>query len=761
MKKFSAFILKYRRSVISFTLIITLILGYFLKDLKINPDITSYLPKTDPVVALGNYIGEEYGGNLLAMVALETEDVFTGETIARLDDLTARLQNLEGISYVTSLTNVLDIKSSEEEFEVGRLVEAGNLPRTSEELQALKEYTLSKEMYRGRLVSSDATATLIICRLRDDVDEVETARRIQEVVEEVGPKEKVYYGGLPFLMLEISDTILSDLKLLTPIAGLLIIILLYLSFRSFSGVILPLLSVLISTIWTLGIMSILKIPLTIISDAVPVIMIAVGSAYSIHVITKFKEGRAEERQQKESFFREALAEVSLPVFLAAITTMAGFISFVFGSYLTMIQEFGVFSSLGVFFALVTSVTFVPCVLSLFTLNLPPEKGKTSGETRAVPGALLSNIGRWILGNEKTIIGAGLIIVVLGALGIPRIERTVDLLDYFKPGTGIRVTEEEIMKKKFGGSIPIQILVRGDIQDPRVLTEMKKLQQFLECQEDIHNPQSIADLITELNAAMGEGKAIPDSKDKVVNLWFLLEGEEILQQLVKRDNTEALIQATVVFTGMDRVIDLVNKINEYIEKANSPVCSFEQTGMPYIYKNLDSSLINSQLQSLILSLALIFLVVFLLLRSLPGGLIGLAPILFTLIILFGFMGFSGIPLDVATVLVGGVSIGIGIDYSIHFLTRFRQGLGSGKSRLEVLQETLQTTGRAILINAFTVAGGFLVFLLADLVPLQRFGLLVAITMLSSGCGALILLPAVILLSSRWFKYKQEAGAVGQR
>lgn len=747
MNKFSDLVIKHRKIVIFVNVLITLILGYSLTGLKINPDITSYLPKNDPTVKLFDYIGEEYGGNFLIMIALETDDVFNRGTIERINYLTLQFKLVEGVNYVTSLTNVLDIKQVEEGIEIGRLVDEYDLPKTHEELQQLKTYTLSKDLYRGRLISEDAKVTLIICRLNDDVDKIKTAHELKEIVKEANLKEKVYYSGMPFQMMEISEIILNDLKFLIPLIGLLIIISLLLAFHTLRGVVLPILSVSMSTIWTLGIMSILQIPLTVISDIIPVILIAVGSAYSIHVISRFDEDLMTSGDRlKQS--KKALAEVGVPVLLAAVTTIAGFMAFVFGSYLSMIREFGIFSSLGILFSLIISVTFIPTMLSILPIKNKKRSPDeiTGGKTSFT--RLMDKIGAFVLKNEKLIIAGGIIIICISIFGIPKIQRRVDMLDYFKPGTSIRLTEE-MMQSKFGGSIPIQILVKADIQDPVVLKQMQEMQEFLESQGDVHKPQSVVDLIEEMNDVMGEGKVIPDSKYKVSNLWFLLEGEEIMSQLVNSDKTEAVIQATIgnVNTGMIR--ELVENVDNYIEKIDTSIIIFTQTGMPSIYQRLDDSIMRSQIQSLFIAIILVLICLFFLLRSFVGGLIGLVPIGFTLLVIFGFMGFTGIPLDIATVLVGSISIGIGIDYSIHFVNRFKKEFQKDKTELEALDKTLETTGKAILINVITVTMGFLVLILAALIPLRRFGILIAITMIGSGFGAITLLPAIILLTRASF------------
>lgn len=752
MKKLAGKVIKYRKPIILITIIITLVLGYNLKNLKINPDITKYLPKSDPVVELFDYIGEEYGGNQLAMIALETDEIFTQKTIEKINFLTSQFKLLDGVSYVTSITNVLDIKKGEEGIEIGRLIDEYNLPSTEEELGKLKRYTLSKEMYRGRLISEDSQAALIICRLLEDVDKIEVAGKIREIVEKTISTEKVYYGGIPFQMIDLSEIILEDLSSLIPLVFLLIIVALFISFRTIRGVVLPLASVSISTIWTLGIMSLLNISLSAISNIIPVILIAVGSAYSIHVIRKFDEDvrKNEDRIQQS---QNALSVIIIPVILASITTMAGFIAFVFGSYLTLIREFGIFSGLGIFFALIVSVTFVPAVISLLPVK-ERDKGIDEGQVNK-KGVIrfTDRIGEWIFKHERFIIIFGGVIIIISILGIPKIERKVDMLDYFEQGSSIRLTET-LMQNKFGGSLPIQILVKGDIQDPVVLNEMKRMEDFLESQDDVYNAQSVADLIEEMNDVIGDGKVIPDTKSKISNLWFLLEGEEIMSQLVNPEKTEALIQATITNFNTKGMEEIVENVKNYIKKRDTTHFILSLTGMPSIYQNLDKSIMNSQIQSLIIAVVLVLICLVFLMRSLSGGFIALIPIVFTLFVIFGFMGFTGIPLDIATVLVGSISIGIGIDYSIHFVSRFRNELKKSKTELEALDNTLETTGKAILINVLTVLMGFFVLILADLVPLQRFGILVGITMVASGFAALTLLPAAILLLKAGFgrKYK---------
>ena len=767
MNRFSLFVVKTRGFIVTAILIITLASGFFASRLEVNSDIISYLPKPDPAVKVLHHIGKKYGGNYLAVIALQTEDIFNKQTLETMDNLTSQLQRVEGVAYVTSLTNVLDIEKSEEGIEIGKLIEQSDFlfggPGTIDssvpsELNALKTYVLTKDRFKGQLVSEDARSTLIVCRLSEGADQIKTAIRIKRIIETTNLKETVQYGGLPFQIMDITRIILRDLRFLVPFISILMIIVLGFSFRSLRGVLLPLISVLISTVWTMGVMSILKVPMTIISDIIPVILISVGSAYSIHVISKFDEEfsglcRAEQKREKTI---KALSAVGIPVLLAAITTIAGFISFAFGSYLTAILEFGIFSALGVFFALVISMTFVPVMLNLVSYKRSGPWLNTNNRPAAktdMVTVLMNRLGRLIPKKAKVILALTAIVCVAACFGIPRIARRVEIIGYFNAKSNIRKTEA-MMDKEFGGSIPIQILVKGDIQDPAVLAEMKKMEDYLKKETGVKNLLSIVDFIEEMNDVMGEGKTIPGSREKISNLYFLLEGEEIMSQLIDRNKKEAIIQGTVCSSHSEKRQVLVDNIDRYIRKTNSPLVTFVQAGPLLSMQHLDHSLLQSQVMSLVLALIMVFVCVIFLLHSFLGGLIGLIPISFTLVTIFGFMGFFRIPLDIATVLVGSVAVGTGIDYTIHFISRFRKELATGKTKAMALELTLQTTGKAILINVATVMTGFLVLVFASLIPLQRFGILVAITTLGSGLGAITILPAIIFLTNiKYVKFKK--------
>jgi predicted RND superfamily exporter protein len=533
-----------------------------------------------------------------------------------------------------------------------------------------------------------------------------------------------------------------------------------------------------------------------------------------------------------------------------------------------------------------------------------------------------------------------VVVVVSVFGLPRLTREVDMIGYFPTKSPIHIAET-LMEDKFGGSLPIQLSVHGDMHDPLVLKEAWAFQKFLETIPAVNHPQSIASLLAEMNHVMNGRYCIPDTREEVDNLWFFLEGEETLEQLVDSERSWGLIQANMASVNTETIRQTVDAVDVYVarhvnggalrlslasdapekdekartehlerisrlvrddvasRKAGSPpdpahvfeilsryqtgtplildtaeeadlsrriseyysdelaqvpvsqtavvaihlsslatemvpteeeiavvlrnhsdevndeegilidvgalqaaareargdyradralgelrallppnlqkdtalqrrlrgdlwelnhsqvlvpgdgvgseaALTAEQTGIPLIYKHLDDNLVKTQIVSLLITAALVMVMMALQFRSLVAGLLGVIPFGLTVLINFGVMSYLGVAIDTATVLVGSIAIGIGIDYTIHFLWRFRSEASRHSSQLEVLNATLETTGRAILINAVTVGLGFLVLIFASVVPLRHFGWLTSLTMASSALAALCVLPAVILV-----------------
>lgn len=743
MNKFAEYVIKRRWLILTAVLLITIFFVYQITNLQINSDIITSLPDDDPAAKLFKEIGTEFGGNDMGMIVLETNDIFDAEVIDHIRIITDSVRFTQGVSSVTSLTNILDIKSSEWGIEIGKLVDEYDLPTTREELDSLKAYVLSKEMYKGAIVSDNATASAILFTLLPDADNQVVAKEIKTKVEKLDIPEKLYFGGLPMMMNEINNLILSDIVRLIPIIFIVLLVILWLSFRSFRNALLPLLTAGISVIWTLGIMSVTGYELTIITNIIPVVLLAVGSAYTIHVLNSVSHTLNHDKRQAVI---KALGYVTIPVILAALTTAIGFISFVFGSYLLMIKDFGIFTAAGTLIALLLSLSFVPAFIFVFSQNSNKNEVDNEEKKTFLTHKILLPLSRLLFKHPKYTLGAWILLLLVFIIGIFQLETSVNMADYFKRDNPTRVAEE-MMQEKFGGSLPIFVVFKGDMQSPEVLQMMIKTENFLKDDPNVSVAQSVADLIEQMNDAMGEGRRIPEDKAKIEQLWFLLEGQEVMPQLVNDDLTKGVIQSKFASVNSKDIEAFTEKMNRFMAENSNGNCQIELTGMPSVYVKLNSSLINSQYNSLLIAIIMVVLIIGAILQSFLKGIYAAIPVIATIVVLFGFMGVTGIPLDIATVLVASIALGIGIDYAIHVITGFNHYLTENGDAEKSIEGVILSSGKAIVINVFSVSAGFLVLLFSQIVPLQNFGLLVAISMVGSGFGALTLLPVILILVNR--------------
>lgn len=749
MEKLSKIILRIRWFIIIVVLAITVFLAFQIPSIRINSDVISSLPDNDPDAVLLKKIGTKFGGNKTGMIILESGNIFTKEVLEHVKQVTDTLSEIEGISSVTSLTSIMDIRADENGMEIGKLIDVDDMPDSPEELTMLKKKVLSHDNFKGTIVSEDGTTTIIVFSMDDAADMQVLANLVKDKTERLKLPEKIYFAGSPMLITSISDLISSDLARLLPIAFILILVVLYFGFRSFRGVVLPLLTAVLSIVWVIGIMALSGTEINMVSNNIPIVLLAVGTAYAIHVINRIGQVKNDLNQS----IIIALTYVTIPVILAALTTIGGFLSFIFGSYLKMIMDFGLYTALGTFFALVLSIIFVPALISAFKWeNRRKSAEEGEAETTFFSRFFHLPLHRLLFNHTKTVLASWIIITIISIAGIFLVKRNVDIRNYFRKGNPTRIAED-IMTLKFGGSKPVFVLFKGDIQSPELLNTMLRTEEYMKKSPGVVATQSIAGLIAEINDVLGEGRKIPDDKNKIEQLWFLFDGNESVGKLVSEELDEAIIISKFLSPENKERKEFAEYMNSFIKANSTPGCRIEITGMPFIETTMDRSLIKSQAGSLIIAILFVIFIVSIILRSFLAGIFAAIPIISTILVLFGVMGFTGIPLNIATVLVASIAMGIGIDYSIHVITHFNSHLNEGSTISKALDETIAISGKAIIINVISVSAGFLVLLFSEMVPLQYFGLLISLSMVGSGLSALTFLPVILILAHR----RKERGA----
>ena len=744
LQKLAEIVIRLRLLIVLIVIGLTIFLGYYASKIQIDANIINSLPDTDPAAKLYKEIGKKYEGTATGIIVLKTDNIFRTDVLEDIRDITDTVMNTAGVTSVSSLTNIIDIRSSNWGIEVGRLVDEYDLPHTPAQLKQLRDRVFSKDMYHGSLVSDDSTTTIIVATYSPDVREDSLSQVIESKVKAIKLRhnEKIYFTGIPMMMVDMNHIILRDMSILIPLTALIIIIILAFGFGSVRGVVLPLLNVGIAIVWTIGLMQLTGHKFTIISDVIPGIILALGSAYTIHVLNRLNEIELSDRQKA---LVKAMAFITVPVFLAYITTAFGFMSFIFGSYLTMIKEFGIFTALGITFSFLLAIIFTPAVISLFHAYRKPTTKKPTDTV--IVRKLLIPMAMNVTRHPRRVITFWILATIIFGSGIFLIKREVSMSSYFRDNSTIAIAQH-IVDSKLGGTSEIYVRFRGDVQDPAFLKKMYQTEKYMKS----HSPYisytlSVADLVAQMNKAMGGKEEIPNDRAKIEQLWMLIESEDIMQQLVSPDMDEAVLHARFSKVESKAFKDFIAMMDDYIRRNSTHDIKIEITGMPHIYSHMDDSLVKSQFTSLALAIVLMLIIVSLTLWSLRYGSLSLIPLLLTITISYGFMGLTGITLNMATVLVASITLGVGIDYAVHIVSHYKAYKQETGDVMTALHETIRTSGNAIFINLLAVSAGFFVFVLSQLVPLQQFAILMTLSMFVAGFSAMTLLPAIIILTEK--------------
>jgi len=744
LKKYAKFIVKHKWLVFISVIVFTAFFGYQFKFLQVDSNIVDALPKDDSIVRLFNDVGDRFGGNQIGLIILESENVFEPEVLNDIVQITDTLNEIEGVVSVRSITNMMGFNVDGDNFEVDNLISKNHWPKNQNDVDSLKNKITKNEMVAGKLVSIDGTSTIILFTFENGSNIKSVANTVSKKIKSLQLPEKYYFAGSTFLTTYVADIITTDMMKLIPISFFLIALILFMSFHSIRGIIMPLLTAALAIVWAIGTFVLMGFKLSMVSNNVPIIILAVGSAYSIHVLNRVNLNK--KKNQKKALI-QSMSIIALPVILASLTTMVGFLSFIFGSYLSMIRDFGILAALGTFYSALLALIFVPALLAIF----PGKRKKVTEEAFTIDRKSFMNrnilfpLYNFVIKHPFRVISIWVILVVIGLGGIFILKRNVSVSDYFKSDHPASIADR-IMEKKFGGSKPLFAIFKGDMQSPELLKGMYNFEKYLLKSPYITSTQSIADVVSKLNMAMGNEEEIPDNEAMIQQLWFIL-GEQDLSNLVTEDLDEGIIMAKFNNDGQTHLKEFNAYVKAYFNANKTDDYSIEITGLPYVNAQLDKSIVRSQITSLIIAVILVIAIVSLVFGSIVEGLYASIPILATIVILYGVMGLTGIPLNIVTVLVASVAMGIGIDYSIHFISNFNLSLKKRNNLNKAIEDSMFISGKAIMINFISVSAGFFVLVFSALMPMVYFGVLIALSMLGSAMGALTLLPATMLIGKR--------------
>ncbi len=724
-------------------------LGWSALQVGFSTDLQKMLPTQDASVQDYVTVSRQYGSQDYLLIAVQAEEgVFNARTLQKIQRITEALQALPDVwvEDVRSLLNAEVVEGSEAALTVRPAARA--VPKSPAEVAALRETVLQERLLRRLLLNDDLTATLIIVEERveivDSDEEIAFVRAVEELLVPFQGPEAFRLSGGPYITSEVRVAMIEDLRALIPLAVLVLLGVLLFSFRQIRGTVLPLSVVLLSVLWTVGWMALVGFELTIVSVVIPVILIAIANADSIHILTRYQEVLHREPDPRRAL-ETTLRALSRPVLYTSLTSAAGFLG-LSTSYSVIIQQFGIAAAVGILFAMVISLTFLPAVLVL----LAPRSAAHMGEGK---GAWLARGGVQTVRGARLWMAGSLGVVALFLLGIPQLQINNNPLDYVRSDLPV-VRSARWIEREFGGSLTLRVtLETGEPdrwKDPEWLRRVQAFQNHVEALEHVGVGSSLVDVVRELNVSLhGDDPAhdrVPDDIRVVAQELLLFEfgGGTGLDTLVSSNYASGQVTFTVASVSLQALRPLVVEIRDYVSE-HFPEADSRITGPPMFGLRLGETLIASQVRSLLLSLLLVWIMLWILTRSLRLSAIGILPLASAVGITMGLMGYAGIALDLGTVMVASVSIGIGVDFAIHFIARYTQAR-TERAPAEAIHEAMASTGRALLYNTLSLGLGFSVMLGSKFTANIAFGALVGLTVLIAFVTTLRLIPALLLLSS---------------
>ncbi len=741
--------------VVVIAAVITVFSLYSARNLKLDVSTEGMMIEGDPAIAYYHDTLEKFGTDNITVVYVRDKNLFTPEKLEKLEKLLFSLQDIPGVSKAESLFSVTNFKSAGGFLETNPLMDMP--PATIEEARRIREDALRNPSLADNLISKDGTTTAI--NLYADVDRndrefhVRFSRQVDSVIASHRSEfDEMFQFGMSYARRLISENILGDQISLVPLATLALLLTLVITMRSFSGAAMPLVTAGISVIWTAGFMSLMHIPVNVLTVIVPSLIIVIGSTEDIHMLSEYVEGMHESKGLKDEAIRYMAGKVGVAVLFTSVTTFLGFLSIVVNQ-ITILKQFGIVASFGLFVNPLVTFTVGPVFLHFFG---PRKIGQIQGvETKSnfidrLFIALEKKILNAITVHKRAVLTSLLCGAVIIGLFLVRVQVDNDFLGYFKKSSDIR-GRSNILHDNLSGAQTFFIRITSGFPDtfkqPENLSQVAAIQQYVAGKGLFDKTQSLTDQIALIHREMNNGDPayyrIPDSAALVAQYLLLVHRDDI-SRFANADFSEINILVRHNISSSHELSAALNDLERHLQKTLNPFLKFGFTGENILINKAADTMAIGQVQSLSLVLALVFICMTILFVNLKAGALSLIPNIFPIVINFGIMGLFGVPLNTGTAMVAAIAIGIAVDDTIHLMTRYNKEMRLLQDQHKAVEVCMRAEIRPVVSTSVALTLGFVFLGFSNFVPVIYFGLLSAAVMIFAVIGDLLVTP--ILLSS---------------
>ena len=715
----------------------------------VDDDMLAMLPNNMSSKLSWDAVQDEFGSTESIFIAFGIKDktIFNKSSFSDLWKLTNELESRPGIKKVTSLSNLPKIENVDDFLEVHSL-------QPSEELDAIqineiKKYVYNNQSIRARSISKDGDYFNIMVQPNDSI----AHNVVRDIVVEIGDSllsknYEIHYGGTAYITGSVPSMIKNDISKLLGVGLVLMSLILLVNIRDLFAVGM-IFSVIIQSLivmaglmgWVVYLTGSENFYFTIINSSMPIILLTIANSDGVHVVTKFFKEMRRCGNTKKSIAK-SIDILFVPIFLTSITTIAAFLALYFAP-INQLMGYGVCLSAGILYAFILSLTFLPAAMSLKKWNLNSNAISQNGHLENI----IAKFGKLVISKPKLILVVGMIIMFVGTAGLSALKVDVNIANFFKEGTDFRKSIDFI-DQEMTGTMDVRIRVEAPIKDPNTLNEIQEMQKLLNSNPKVTTSYSIVDVVKQMHRIFmddnPEFETVPKDEKKVSNLLMMYSisgDQDDLNTIADYNYKVGLITALSRVMSTEEIIQFVKKIEDQVYNFKH-ISNTSITGMAIVIRDLIYLVIESSLISIFSSIILICLITSIFFKNFSWGFLSIVPLVTAVLINFGFMGIAGIHLSHVTALLSSVIIGVGVDFSIHYVYQYRR-LIKDKVRNGISNKVINEVGYPIVLDAASnMSFGALLF--STFIPVQYVGGLMVFAMFSTAFGTLTLLAASVEL-----------------
>jgi predicted RND superfamily exporter protein len=764
---------------------------YHVPQIKMDTSTEGFMHDDDPVLLEYNAFRAQFGRDERVVLALKSDNIFSLKFLNTLKEIHEEIEDkVPYLDDVTSLYNVRNTRGEGDKLITDDLLEP--FPTTKADVERIKKQAMASHFYKDLLISQDGKMTTIVIEtdayshvgekevsdvdafdegFGDEAEEKTIKERafltdaenhellvaINTIVEKYKKDDlKIYVAGSPAVNNSLKAQMQADMQKFMRITFLIIIVFLFVMFRRLSAVFYPLLVIILSLLATVGTMAWAGTAFKLPTQIVPSLLLAVSVGATVHILSIFFDKFNATGDQRESI-KYTLGHSGLAIAMTSVTTAIGVGSFS-GSEVAPIADLGTFASFGVMVSLLLTLTLLPALLSVTKLKQKPKKveGKLD--------VIMKKIAIIPIRYYKSIIVISFALVALALFSASKIELSHNPLFWFQPDDYNRVSTIEI-DKTLNGSVTIEVVVDSKKEngwnDPERLNKLNtfsaELEKYVDSYTHIGKVVSLATIVKETNRALHENKeefyTIPNNADLVSQELLLFEnsGSDDLEDVVDSQFSKARITIKLPWTDAVKSHEVLSYVKTQAAKT-FPNDTVVTTGMIPLLINTFANSVHSSVTSYIIAFIAITIMMMLILGSVRIGLLSMIPNLTPIILGLLIMSVTNIPLDMFTLLIGSIAIGLAVDDTIHFLHNFRRYYLESGDSAKAIEQTFHTTGKAMVITTIVLSLGFFAYMMANMISVQNFGLLTGSVIVLALLADLLLAPALMIVAAKrgWIK-----------